>query len=462
MKRQEFSNELNKDFYKKSYFENVEVFISKVEVLKEEKSITYLKSFHPSEIAAYIQILKKNHRLMIFRLLNDDFIVQILAELEVKFLKKIINEINSKIIEKALKILDSDDASKILEILDDDKKNRFLSTLKDANRYGIENNLKYSANTAGRLMQFRTVMVSKNYKVGDVIDYLRYSKNIPEIFYDIFVTDKKKNLLGSISLSKIVTCKSSTEVSKIMTTNFDQISVNFRLDQEEVADFFRKKNLTSVAVVDDNYKILGSIYVDDIVDVIDIEAQEDFLKLGGVSEQSFYDATISIVKSRFAWLLVNLLAAFFATLIIKNFENSIEKLAILAALMPVVASMGGCSGTQSLTTAVRAIAMKQLTLSNALRSTSKEVIIGSLNGFIFAMIGGIISFFLFSDIKISLIISFSLFINLIFGAFFGTFTPLILTKYGIDPAVASGTFVIMLTDIFGFFIFLSLATFYLI
>ena len=192
MKRQEFFNELNKDFYKKSYFEDVEIFISKLEILKKEESIIYLKSFHPSEIAAYIQILKKNHRLMIFRLLNDDFDVQILAEFKAKFLKKIINEINPKIIEKALKILDSDDASKILEFLDDDKKNRFLSRLKNANRYGIENNLKYSANTAGRLMQFRTVMVSKNYKVGDVIDYLRYSKNIPEIFYDIFVTDKKK------------------------------------------------------------------------------------------------------------------------------------------------------------------------------------------------------------------------------------------------------------------------------
>ena len=240
-------------------------------------------------------------------------------------------------------------------------------------------------------------------------------------------------------------------------------SVHFNTDQEEVADIFRKRNLTSIAVVDNEEKLLGMINVDDVVDVIDTEAEEDILKLAGVvGDQSFYDAIISITRARFTWLFFNLIAAFFATYIIKNFEGTIEKFAILAAIMPIIASMGGCSGTQSLTTAVRAIAMKQLTWSNAFRSTGKELIVGFLNGVIFSATSFLITFLWFNDYGLSIVISISLLLNLIFGSFFGTFIPIILTRSGIDPAIASGTFVTTLTDIMGFFIFLSLATIYLI
>ena len=234
------------------------------------------------------------------------------------------------------------------------------------------------------------------------------------------------------------------------------------MDQEDVADFFRKRNLTSAAVINDEKKLIGSIYIDDIVDVIDTEAEEDLLKLGGVGEQNFYDAVISVTKARFTWLMFNLVAAFAASMVIKNFEDSIEKLALLAVLMPIIASMGGCSGTQSLTTAVRAIAMKQLTWSNAFRTTGKEVIVGMLNGLIFSILSAVVTFYWFNDYLISLVISFSLLINLVFGSFFGTFIPIILTRFGVDPALASGTFVTMFTDLFGFFMFLSLATVYLI
>ena len=239
--------------------------------------------------------------------------------------------------------------------------------------------------------------------------------------------------------------------------------MHFSTDQEEVADIFRKRNLTSIAVVNDEDKLLGMINVDDVVDVIDDEAEEDIFKLAGVvGDQSFYDAIISISKARFTWLFFNLIAAFFATYIIKNFEGTIEKLAILAALMPIIASMGGCSGTQSLTTAVRAISMKQLTWSNAFRSTGKEVVVGLLNGLIFSIASFIITYLWFDDLSMSFVIAISLLLNLLFGSFFGTFIPIILTRGGIDPAIASGTFVTTLTDIMGFFIFLSLATIYLI
>lgn len=419
-----------------------------------------IKLLHPSQIAAYLQILNLDQRKKFLKILKKDFDVQIFAELEISFLEKIIDEFDFNILLKAINELDSDDAVSIIEILDEKKRQEILVQIPDRYRIFIEDNLNYPENTAGRLMQFEVVKVLYTSNVGDVIDLLRKSKDLPKVFYEIYVIDINDTLIGTVLVSQILTHKRSIKISKIM--KFDQFSVHVNMDQEDVADFFRKRNLTSAAVINDKKKLIGSIYIDDIVDVIDTEAEEDLLKLGGVGEQNFYDAIISVTKARFTWLMFNLVAAFAASMVIKNFEESIEKLALLAVLMPVIASMGGCSGTQSLTTAVRAIAMKQLTWSNAFRATGKEVIVGMLNGLIFSILSAVVTFYWFSDYLISLIISFSLLLNLVFGSFFGTFIPIILTRFGVDPAIASGTFVTMLTDIFGFFMFLSLATVYLI
>ena len=419
-----------------------------------------IKLLHPSQVAAYLQILNLDQRKKFLKILKKDFDVQIFAELEISFLEKIIDEFDFNILLKAINELDSDDAVSIIEILDEKKRQEILAQIPDRYRIFIEDNLNYPENTAGRLMQFEVVKVLYNSNVGDVIDLLRKSKDLPKVFYEIYVIDINDTLIGTVLVSQILTHKRSIKISKIM--KFDQFSVHVNMDQEDVADFFRKRNLTSAAVINDKKKLIGSIYIDDIVDVIDTEAEEDLLKLGGVGEQNFYDAIISVTKARFTWLMFNLVAAFAASMVIKNFEESIEKLALLAVLMPVIASMGGCSGTQSLTTAVRAIAMKQLTWSNAFRATGKEVIVGMLNGLIFSILSAVVTFYWFSDYLISLIISFSLLLNLVFGSFFGTFIPIILTRFGVDPAIASGTFVTMLTDIFGFFMFLSLATVYLI
>ena len=309
-------------------------------------------------------------------------------------------------------------------------------------------------------MQSEIIKIPINFNVGEVIDFLRKKKNLPKEFYDLFITDKNESLVGTIPLSKIISSTRNKKISSFMKKK--PVSIHFLEDQEDVADLFRKRNLTSLAVVDKNKKLLGVINVDDIVDVIDIEAQEDLLMLAGVGEQSFYDAVLSISKARFTWLFFNLFAAFIAAYIIKNFEYTIEKFSLLAALMPVVASMGGCSGTQSLTTAVRAIAMKQLAWSNAFRSTGKEVLVGFVNGFIFSIGSFVITLLWFDDYKLSIIISISLLLNLIFGSFFGAFIPIMLSRLGVDPAFASGAFVITLTDILGFFMFLSLASYFLV
>ncbi len=447
----------NLDFLKPDIFNS---FIDLLEKKDTKKIFKKIKNFHPSEIASYIQILDVKHRKQLLNILSKDFESKILVELEPSFLQKIINEIELKIIYKAINELDSDDAALIISSLDNEKKKLVLSKISRKERTFIEDNLSYDKNTAGRLMQLELVRIPVHFNVGDVIDYLRKKRTLPKVFYDLYIVEKNQKLVGTIELSNIISSSRNVKISNIMKKS--ELSVHSSLDQEDVADIFRKRNLTSIAVIDDNRKLLGTINVDDIVDVIDDEAQEDILKLAGVGEQDFYGAVISITKARFAWLFFNLIAAFFASYVIKNFEGTIEKLAILAALMPIVASMGGCSGTQSLTTAVRAIAMKQLTWSNALRSMGKEVSVGMINGVIFSAASFFLTYYWFQELLLSFVISFSLFLNLIFGSFFGIFIPIFLTKKGVDPAIASGTFVTMFTDIVGFFMFLSLATIFLI
>jgi magnesium transporter len=446
------------DILKPEFFNS---FIKALENKNSKILLAKIRDFHPSEIASYIQTLNEFHRKKLLKLLEKDFDSRVLVELEPAFLEKIINEIDFKIIKKAVNELDSDEAASIIELLNYENKNRILSEISKKDRSFIEDNLSYKDNTAGRLMQKEVVKVLHSFNVGDAIDLLRRSKSLPSVFYDIFLVDQNEKFMGMVPLCSIVSNIRRKKISSIIKKQ--NPSVHFSIDQEDVADIFRKRNLTSIAVVDDENRLLGMINVDDVVDVIDDEAEEDILKLAGVvGDQNFYDAIISITKARFTWLFFNLIAAFIATYVIKNFENTIEKFAVLAAIMPIVASMGGCSGTQSLTTAVRAIAMKQLTWSNAFRSIGKELVIGLLNGIIFSVLSFFITYIWFDDYVLSIVISVSLLFNLVFGSFFGTFVPIILTRVGVDPAIASGTFVTTLTDIMGFFIFLSLASLYLI
>jgi len=426
----------------------------------KEKSLKYINKFHSSEIASYLQLLDYNDRKKLIKILSYNFDPKILVELESSFLQKIIDELDIKIICKSIKCLDSDEASSIIKVLDTEKKKIVFSNISKNIRNSIEKNLSYARDSAGRLMQCEIVRIPSHFSIKQTLDFLQEDKKLPKVFYDLFIVNENGVLTGTVPLSVIVSSSKKTKVSSLIKTRNDEI--HFSLDQEEVADIFRKRNLTSLAVVDEKKKLLGVINVEDIVDVIDTEADEDFLKLGGVGEQSFYDAVMSISKARFAWLFFNLLATFSAVFVIKNFEDTIQKFALLAALMPVVASMGGCSGTQSLATAVRAIAMKKLTLTNAFRSTGREVLVGFINGIIFSLLSFIITYYFFNDLILSYIISFSLLMNLTFGAFFGTFIPIMLTRFGMDPAFASGALLMTVTDILGFFLFLGLATIFLI
>ena len=303
--------------------------------------------------------------------------------------------------------------------------------------------------------------VDNSWNVGNAIDYLRNNKkDLPDDFYDIFLTKENDRVVGVVPLGRLMGSKRTVKLKTISNKETKLIDVN--TDQEEVAYLFSKYGLVSAAVIDNNERLIGSITVDDVVDVIEEEREEDILKLGGVGHTDIYNAVIDTTKSRFSWLLVNLLTAVVASIVIGFFEASIEKVVALAILMPIVASMGGNAGTQTLTVAVRALAVKELTTSNALKIITKETFIGGINGIIFAIIISLVSMYWFQDLMLGIIIGLAMVVNLIVAGFAGIIIPLTLDRLKIDPALASGVILTTITDVFGFLSFLGLATLFLI
>jgi magnesium transporter len=301
--------------------------------------------------------------------------------------------------------------------------------------------------------------------VGHTIDFMRQAAEgdddiLPDSFYDIFVVDPTHKPVGMIHLSHLLRAKRPVKVSDIMETELKLISVN--MDQEDVAFLFRQRDLVSAPVVDEAQRLVGAITIDDVVDVIHEEHEEDMLALAGVGEDDLYDAAIDTTKARFRWLLVNLFTAILASLVIGLFATTLEQIVALAILMPIVASMGGNAGTQTLTVAVRAMAMRELTATNAYRVIGKEVLVGAINGVLFAVITGAIAWFWFDTPQIGLIIGLAMIINMVVAGLAGAAIPLVLDRFGIDPAIASSVFLTTVTDVVGFFAFLGLAAVFLL
>ncbi len=418
------------------------------------------QSLHYSDIADLLEWLSTADRLRLIDVLGDAFDSDALAELDDTVRDEILEYWGLENLVQAVTELDSDDAVDLIEDLDEEEQRKVLDAMPAEGRTFIEESLKYPEDSAGRLMQRELVFVPEFWSVGETIDFMRQSaddapESLPEAFYDIYVVDPAHRPIGAVSLSSLLRNRRPVSVTDIMWREMHIIPVT--TDQEDVAYLFRQRDLVSAPVVDDSGRLVGAITIDDVVDVIDDEHEEDMMLLAGVGEDDLYDAAIDTTRSRFTWLAVNLLTAILASMVISVFEATIEKVVALAILMPIVASMGGNAATQTLTVAVRGLATKELTATNARRIISKELMVGVINGLLFAVIAGALAWWWFDDKALGVVIALAMIVNMLVAGLAGTTVPLMLERFGVDPAIASSVFVTTVTDVVGFFAFLGLA-----
>ena len=439
---------------------SIELVTDYLENYKYDTLLSYLKDIHNADIAEILKNLDPVLRLSLLNIIDKNFDPEILTYLNESLREEIIETLDIKQLASNAKSLDIDDAVDLVEDLEEKDQNIFLENLDKAERVLIEEGLNFPEDSAGRLMQRQFVAVDETWNVGQAIDYLRGNKeNLPEDFYDIYLINNKE-VKGIVPLGRLMGSKREIELNSLINKDLRLIDAN--TDQEDVALLFNKYGLVSAPVINDQKKIIGSITVDDVVEVIEEEREEDILKLGGVDHDDLYESVISTTKSRISWLIVNLMTAVVASIVIGLFEAAIEKVVALAILMPIVASMGANAGTQTLTVAVRAIAVKELTTSNAIKIITKETLIGGINGIIFAIIISLISIYWFDNLLLGLIIGLAMILNLLIAGFSGIVIPLVLDKLKIDPALASAVILTTITDVFGFLSFLGLATLFLI
>ena len=419
-----------------------------------------LTPLHVADLADVIEYLTRDERQQAIEILGPAMDPDTLAYLVPAVREEVIEQLGPRGLARALSALDSDDAVEVFEDLDEVFQRRILSALPRAYRTLLEESLSYPEETAGRLMQREVVAVPSAWSVGETIDYMREAEELPDDFYDLFIVNPKHKPIGTIPLSRVLRTKRPVRLTEIMETELYAIPV--ALGQEDVAYQFRQYGLVSAPVVDEAGRLVGAITVDDVVHVIDEEAEDDLMKLGGVTETDLYSAALDTAKARFSWLVVNLLTAILASLVIGLYQGTIEKVVALAVLMPIVASMGGNAGTQTLTVAVRAIAMKDLTAANARRFVGKEILVGAFNGVVFAVLAGAVAWIWFDWPGLGLVIAAAMVVNLVVAALSGTLIPLGLERRGVDPAIASLVFLTTVTDVIGFFAFLGLAAAFLL
>src|SRR5690606_23460637 len=413
-------------------------------------------TLHSSELGDLLEALLPEQRRELVRLLGTDFDFGALTEVDEAIRLDIVDNLPNAQIAQAVQELDSDDAVYILEDLDQEDQDEILSQLPFTERIRLRRALDYPEETAGRRMQTEFVAVPPFWTVGQTIDYMREDRDLPESFAQIFVIDPTFRLVGTIDLDRILRAKRMVKIEDIMRETRHAIPAT--MDQEEAAQIFEQYDLLSAAVVDENERLVGVLTIDDVVDVIQEEAEEDLLRLGGVGDEELSDKVLTTSRSRVPWLLVNLFMAFLVASVISLFDATIQQIVALAILMPIVAGMGGNAGSQTMTVTVRALATRDLDIYNAARIIRREIAVGLLNGVIFATLIGLVAGFWFSDPDLGGIIAVAMAINLLVAALAGILVPLLLDKAGADPAVASAVFVTTITDVVGFFAFLGLAT----
>ncbi|MER2535867.1 MAG: magnesium transporter [Rhizobiaceae bacterium] len=416
-------------------------------------------ALHQSELGDVLEALLPEQRLALVQLLGKDFDFTALTEVDEAIRLEIVDQLPNAQIAEAVKGLDSDDAVYILEDLDQEDQDEILAQLPFTERVRLRRALAYPEETAGRRMQTEFVAVPPFWTVGQTIDYMREDKNLPERFTQIFVIDPTFKLLGAVDLDQVLRTQRTVKIHDVMHETRHAIPAT--LDQEEAAREFEQYDLLSAAVVDENERLVGVLTIDDVVDVIQQEAAEDLMRMGGVGDEELSDTVLSTSRSRVPWLIVNLATAFISASVIGFFGATIEQMVALAALMPIVASLGGNAATQTMTVTVRALATRDLDIHNSGRVIRREVLVGLLNGIVIAFCIGTIAGVWFHNVDLGLVIAVAMVITLLAAALAGILLPLLLHRLGADPAISSSIFVTTATDVIGFLTFLGLASWWL-
>jgi magnesium transporter len=412
---------------------------------------------HEADLGDLIAALDAEERVSLVELTGTDFDFSALNEVDDAVREEILEELEPETVAEGVRELESDDAVELLEGLDEEDQEEILEKLPPSEREEIERSLDYPEGSAGRRMQTEFITVPPDWTVGQAIDFMRDTPDLPDRFYEIYVVDAAKRWQGAVPLDVLLRSRRPVPLTELIEEDRRRVSVGDA--QEEVARLFGKYNLVAAPVVDAGDRLVGVITIDDVVDVIEEEADEEIKALGGVtSDEELSDSVWTIAKGRFNWLLVNLATAFLASSVLGLFEGQLEKMVALAVLAPIVASQGGNAATQTMTVAVRALATRELGSANALRVVIREILVGFVNGIGFAIITGIAAVAWFKIPGLGVVIGLAIICNLVAGACGGILIPMVLEKMRADPAVASGTFVTTVTDVVGFFSFLGIAT----
>lgn len=412
---------------------------------------------HEADTGDLLEALDTELRPQLIELMGKDFDFSALTEVDDTVRGEILEELQPQTVAEGVRELDSDDAVYILEDLDRQDQVDILNQLPPIERIALERSLLYPEESAGRRMQTEFIAVPPDWNVGQAIDYMRETVDLPDRFYELYVVDSAGKLLGAVALDRLLRTKRPVPVVDLMDE--DRRRVRATEDQEEVARQFERYNLVAAPVVDEDDRLVGVLTFDDIVDIIEQEAEEDIRALGGVTgDEELSDSVLVTSRSRLPWLVINMGTAFVAATVISLFEATIAQVVAVAFLMPVNAALGGNAGTQALTVAVRALATQELTASNRGRVIIRECLVGVVNGLALAILAGTLAAIIFGNIKLGLVLSAAMVLTVMFATTLGILVPLLLNRLKIDPAVASGVFVTTTTDVFGFFTFLSFAT----
>jgi magnesium transporter len=436
-------------------------FVEKVSAAVQAADATFLREvvaeLHEADLGDLIEALDPEERPRLVELTGADFDFSALNEVDDTVREEILEELEPEMVAEGVRELESDDAVELLEGMDEEDQEEILEKLPQSERDALERSLDYPENSAGRRMQTEFIAVPSDWTVGQAIDYMRDTPDLPDRFYEIYAVDSAQRWQGAISLDALLRARRPVPLADLIDEDRRRVSVMD--DQEEVARLFGKYNLVAAPVVDTENRLVGVITIDDVVDVIEEEADEDLKALGGVtSDEELSDSVWTIARGRFNWLLVNLATAFLASSVLGLFEGQLEKMVALAVLAPIVASQGGNAATQTMTVAVRALATRELGSNNAFRVVMREGLVGLVNGLAFAIITGVAAVAWFKIPGLGVVIGLAMLCNLVAGALGGILIPMVLERVRADPAVASGTFVTTVTDVVGFFSFLGIAT----